>query len=74
MIKNVMGKTELLNSLEIGGVACWHVADDSTVDKQMKLFTATLTRFKGMAIRQKSALIVVPGMVPYHAIMIERIA
>lgn len=75
MIKNLVGKTDLLRSLQIGEVAVWHYDPSiTTADKQQKLFTAVLTRLKGMKIKQSTGLIVIPGVVPYHVVTIERIA
>lgn len=75
MFKNTVGKTELLRSLQVGDCAVWHYDPEATTaDKQQKLFTAVLTRLKGVKIKQSSGLIVIPGVIPLHVVTIERIA
>lgn len=75
MFKNTVGKTELLKSLSVGEKAIWHYDPSiTTADKQQKLFTAVLTRLKDVKIKQSSGLIVIPGVIPYHVVTIERIA
>jgi len=75
VIKNPIGKTELLRSLSVGETAVWHYdPKTTTADKQQKLFTAVLTRLKGIKIKQSTGLIVIPGVIPYHVVTVERIA
>lgn len=75
MFKNTLGKTDLLRSLKVGDSVVWHYDPEiTTADKQQKLFTAVLTKLKGVKIKQGSALIVVPGVIPSHVVTIERIA
>lgn len=75
MFKNTLGKTDLLRSLNVGDSVIWHYDPAvTTADKQQKLFTAVLTKFDGIKIKQGSALIVIPGMIPCHVVTIKRIA
>lgn len=75
MFKNMIGRTDLIRSLSVGESAIWHYDPiTTTADKQQKLFTATLTRLEGIKIKQSTALIVIPGVVPSHVVVIERIA
>lgn len=51
-IKNPLGKTALLKDLSVGECVTWNYDPTvTTADKQMKLFTATLTRLEGMKIK-----------------------
>ncbi len=75
MFKNPLGKTDLLKSLKVGDSVIWHYDPEvTTADKQQKLFTAVLTRLQGVKIKQGSALVVMPGVIPFHVVTIERIA
>uniref|UniRef100_A0AAU8GGV5 Uncharacterized protein n=1 Tax=Salmonella phage vB_SEnST11_KE22 TaxID=3161173 RepID=A0AAU8GGV5_9CAUD len=69
VIKNDLGKTDFLRSLEIGQPRIWYCKN--LAHSEMKDFTATLTRVK-ISITQKKALLVLEGEIPQTVIIVER--
>lgn len=71
---NIVGKTEILKSLKVGYSTLWLCPEGKNANSQMKDFTAILTRFPGMQIKQTKALIVIEGEMTVNAVRIQRIA
>lgn len=67
------GKTDILKSLAIGESTLWICPIGKNANSQMKDFTAILTRFPTIKIKQSKCLIVIEGEITLTAVKIERI-
>lgn len=73
-IKNILGKTKLLRSLEVGDRVTWY-CDGTLADPDMRRFTAIIHTAKlGITVKQCKALLVTPDNIPVSVIILERTA
>ena len=72
MLVNLLGKTDLVASLDVGEKFVWVIPRGRLASKEMSQFSATAARFN-MRISQKKGLIAAHGEVSVDVLIVERV-